>query len=102
MGVITGLDGYTWPANTILSVWMVNNPYGRPGALRLVTILQSSSLPATSQGIYTGTIPEINNNTFFFNVGLYPTGFNGRLLIFTSILHLHPLHYNRWLPPFLT
>ena len=94
VGVVTGLDGRTWPANTSLGVWRVTNPYGRPGALRLVTKSWSSSLPTRSQGIYTGTIPDSNNNTFVFNVGLYPSGFNGKLLIFTSVLHLCPLLYN--------
>ena len=87
VGMITGLDGNTFPfGNT--GVWRVVNPFSRPGVLRLQTISTTTSLPAADQGIYTCIIPDSNDNFFIFNVGLYPSGFMGGLLhrVFTVII----------------
>ena len=62
------------------NVWRVYAPQNRPGTLRIGT-RSSSSFPASSQGIFTATIPDSNNNIFVFNVGLYPNGFDGELLL---------------------
>ena len=75
VGMITGLDGNTLPIG-ITGVWLVVNPFFRPGVLRLRSIY-SSQLTAADQGIYTCTIPDSNDNQFIFNVGLYPSGFMG-------------------------
>ena len=55
--------------------WMVRTPGNRPGLLQLQTILPLTDL---DQGIYTCIIPDNNNNTFGFNVGLYPNEFGGK------------------------
>ena len=78
VGVITVPDGYVLSVIGRISVWLVYNPYGRPGELRLES---SSLLPTRTQGIYTGTIYDSNRKIFVFNVGLYPTGFNGISLL---------------------
>ena len=83
VGVITLLDGSTAFIGDRIGVWRVYNPYTRPGELRLQTI---SLLTSTSQGIYTATIPDSNNNMFIFNVGLYPIGFNGTTIIASGII----------------
>ena len=79
VGVITVPDGHTVSSGdfNIIDIWRVY--YYLPGALRIGSILPSP-LPSTSQGIYTVTIPDSNNNMFIFNLGLYPPGFNGKLL----------------------
>ena len=81
VGVITVPDGRTQSSGGDIGVWRVTSPFNRPGVLHLTTISSSSSLQPSSQGIYTGTIPDSNSNMFVFNVGLYPTGFNGKLLL---------------------
>ena len=83
VGVITLLDGRTVSSGDRIGIWEVYNPASRPGELRLQT---SSPLPSTSQGIYTVTIPDSNNNTFIFNVGLYPSGFNGKTINASGII----------------
>ena len=75
VGMITGLDGNTLPTGNT-GVWNVVNPFSSPGVIRLQTIL---SLTATDQGIYTCTIPDSNDTQFIINVGLYPSGFIGKL-----------------------
>ena len=86
VGVITVPDGRTRSISRVstIDVWRVHAPYDRPGHL-CITLL-SSPLRATSQGIYTATIPDSNNNIFVFNIGLYPTTYNGKtlLMIFSS------------------
>ena len=77
VGMITGLDGNTLPIGNT-GVWGVVNPFSRPGVLRLQTI-SSSSISAANQGIYTCTIPDSNDHYIIINVGLYPTGFMGKL-----------------------
>ena len=62
VGVITGPDG---------SVVTEMSPFNRPGGLRL------DGNP--SQGIYTCTIPDNNDNSFIVNVGVYPNGFSSKL-----------------------
>ena len=67
VGMITGLDQSTLTAD---------HPFNRPGVVRFQT---KSSLPLPPQGIYTCTIPDSNNNSNVINVGVYPTGFSGKL-----------------------
>ena len=93
------------------SVWRVHAPENRPGALRIRTH-SSSPLQATSQGIFTATIPDSNNNMFIFNVGLYPNGFDGELLLLVIFKYMPlpavplslslSLSLQQWLPPFPT
>ena len=106
VGVVTLPDGDTRSSDGIkIDGWRVHAPYSRPGVLRIDIF---SRLPSTHQGIYTATIPDSNNNMFTFNVGLYPTGFNGELLplvIFDSyarhyLLVPHSLSHQQWLPQF--
>ena len=74
VGVVTVSDGRTVSSGDRIGIWEVYNRAGRPGELRLQTYRPLSS---TSQGIYTVTIPDSNNNTFILNVGVYPYDFNG-------------------------
>ena len=82
--MITVPDGHTQSSGGNIGVWRVHSPFRRPGALRITTV---SSLPPTSQGIYTCIIPDSNSNMLIFNIGLYPTGFNGELLVFNLYIH---------------
>ena len=78
VGVVTLLDGGTRSSDgSTIDGWRVHAPFKRPGLLRLET----SSLLPSCQGIYTAIIPDSNNNMFTFNVGLYPNGFDGELLL---------------------
>ena len=52
------------------------NPFRRHGILRLQTKI--GVMTASDQGIYTCTIPDSNDNTFVFNVGLYPNDFSSK------------------------
>ena len=77
VGNIIGRNGNTLPFSSYL-VLRLNNPFRRPGVLRLQT--RTAALITTSdQGIYTCTIPDSNNNQFVINFGLYPNGFMGEL-----------------------
>ena len=78
VGAITVPDGRTQSNGGNVGVWQVATPLSRPGVFFIFT---SISLPSTSQGIYTATIPDSNNNMLTFNVGLYPNGFDGELLL---------------------
>ena len=79
VGVITLPDGRTRSNDgSTIGGWRVHVPFSRTGVLRIET---SSPLTFTSQGIYTATIPNSKNNMFTFNIGLYPNGFNGELLL---------------------
>ena len=78
VGVVTLLDGGTRSSDgSTIDGWRVHAPFSRPGLLRFET----SSLLTSRQGIYTATIPDSNNNMFTFNVGLYPSDFDGELLL---------------------
>ena len=78
VGVVTLLDGGTRSSDgSTIDGWWVHAPFSRPGLLRFET----SSLLTSRQGIYTATIPDSNNNMFTFNVGLYPSDFDGELLL---------------------
>ena len=83
VGVITLPDGRTAFSGDRIDVWRVYNPYTRPGEFRLQTF---RPLTSTSQGIYTVTIPDSNNNMFILNVGLYPSGFNGKTINASGII----------------
>ena len=78
VGIITDNHGFEYfIGDNHGFLWRVVNPSRRPGVLRLQTRF-GSSMTASDQGIYTCTIPDSDNNTFVFNVGLYPNGFNGK------------------------
>ena len=87
VGVVTLPNGHTQSSGgsdgSIIDGWKVHAPFSRPGVLRIDR--QSgdrfSPLTSTRQGIYTATIPDSNNNMFTFNVGLYPSDFDGELLL---------------------
>ena len=73
VGEITGLDGNTL---TTGSGWHVNNGGNVPGFIRAT----NTAFTATDQGIYTCIISDNNGNVMVFNVGLYPTTFNGECI----------------------
>ena len=77
VGNVALSDGSTHSHDTTIGIWRVQNPSTRPGVLRLQT-RGGMTVTASDQGIYTCTIPDSNDNTFVFNVGLYPNGFNGK------------------------
>ena len=70
-GEITGLDG-----NTLTSGWNVHDGDNIPGFIRAT----NTAFTASDQGIYTCTINDDNGNIMIFNVGLYPTTFNGECI----------------------
>ena len=87
VGEITGRDGTTlshWAALAGGGTWRVFHPFFRPGVLRARA---RGVLTAGDQGIYTCTIPDDSGNTFDINVGLYPSGFSGELVITYYIKH---------------
>ena len=78
VGKITLQDGvmYTTPTPiaATIGVWILINPFSRPGVIRFRTW---DPLTSSEQGIFICTIPDDNGNQISFNVGLYPHGFNG-------------------------
>ena len=79
VGVITGLDGNTLTSG---SGWDVNNGGNVPGFIRAT----NTAFTTTDQGIYTCIISDSNGNVIVFNVGLYPTTFNGECIRVMPIL----------------
>ena len=77
VGMVTTPDGTMLSFGDNAGALRLYNPFRRPGVLRLQT-KSGMSMAASDQGIYTCTIPDSNGNTFVFNVGLYPNGFNGK------------------------
>ena len=62
-------------------IWRVAYPGNRPGFLRLQTRgtpTQPMLLTISTQGIYTCTIPDDEENDIILNVGLYRNGFSGK------------------------
>ena len=62
-------------------IWKVQNIGNRPGIFGLQNRFSSGTpmvLTHSDQGIYTCNIPDDNENDFIFNVGLYPSDFNGK------------------------
>ena len=87
VGVITGRDGTTLMDGAALAgggAWQVINPFSRPGVLR---VRARGALTAGDQGIYTCTIPDDSGNSIAINVGLYPSGFSGELVMMYCIKH---------------
>ena len=77
VGTITASNGETLDIGSN-GIWNLANLGTRPGFLRLQTRKSMSYLLTDlDQGIYTCTIPDDNGNDFIFNVGLYPSDFNG-------------------------
>ena len=75
--MVTTRNGTILNINSNAGALRLYNPSSRPGVLRLHT-RGGMSMTASDQGIYTCTIPDSNDNTFVFNVGLYPNDFNGK------------------------
>ena len=74
VGTITASNGDMLNIDYNDNLWRVQNYGSRPGFLCLQT---RESLTASDQGIYTCNISDDNGNDFIFNVGLYPSDFNG-------------------------
>ena len=85
VGVIALPDGRTQSSGGNIGGWIVGPIVNDPGTLRITTY---SPFTSTRQGIYTATIPDSNNNMLTFNVGLYPNGFDGELLLLIHILYI--------------
>ena len=82
VGSITTSGGGTLTPDITTSTLKLNNPFSRPGVLRLQSIVEdggktTSPLIASDQGIYTCNIPDDNGNVISFNFGLYPPEFDG-------------------------
>ena len=75
VGEITGRDGTALYSG---GIWSVISPFSRPGVLR---VRATGVLTAGDQGIYTCTIPDDSGNSIAINVGLYPSGFSGELVV---------------------
>ena len=61
-------------------IWKVQKPGSRPGIFGLQNRISSGTpmvLTHSDQGIYTCNIPDGDENDFIFNIGLYPSDFNG-------------------------
>ena len=71
VGKFTTPDGESLLPSIAKNPWTLNNPFLRPGLLRLI---RNGSL---TQGVYTCIIPDSNNKNISINVGLYPYGFRG-------------------------
>ena len=80
VGTITASNGVTLSTGAN-GIWNVAYPGNRPGFLRLQNRIPSGGpmlLTASTQGIYTCTIPDDEGNDIILNVGLYPNGFNSK------------------------
>ena len=75
--MVTTRDGAMLSIGDNTGALRLGNPFRRPGVLRLQT-RAGVSMTTSDQGIYTCTIPDSNDNTFVFNVGLYPNDFSGK------------------------
>ena len=65
----------------VTDIWNVAYPSNRPGVVRLRNKIVDNMpklLTSSDQGIYTCNISDDNGNDFIFNVGLYPSDFNGK------------------------
>ena len=70
----TGVEFFTTPKDS-RTIWkMTNNPFSRPGVLRVQN--KTGQLTASDQGICTCTISDVNGENISLNVGVYPSGFN--------------------------
>ena len=82
VGSITTSGGAILTPDTTPSTLKLNNPFSRPGVLRLQSIVEgkpksSHHLRESDQGIYTCNIPDDNGNVISLNFGLYPPEFDG-------------------------
>ena len=81
VGSITTSGGDTLTPDMTPSTLKLNNPFSRPGVLRLQSIVEgkttSHNLTHGDQGIYTCNIPDDNGNVISLNFGLYPAEFDG-------------------------
>ena len=77
VGEIIGLNGNAFTGN---SFFAIARP--QPGEITIVnTVGSQSALTASQQGVYTCHIPLQNGVRREFNIGIYPSGFNSKLLI---------------------
>lgn len=105
VGIITGPNG-TVSSEDINYIWMLtNNPYGRPGVIRLQ--INTTALPFTNfvKGIFTCNISDSNSKIISLNVGLYPRDYRGKFYntvyytkLSLSLLILHNIQVNQILP----
>ena len=78
VGTLIAPDEIRRTPDNITGSWAFVDPYYRPGVVRLQQHPSYSPEPFTDSRIFTFTIPDSNGNTFSFNVGLYPRGFNSK------------------------
>ena len=75
-GQFIGLDGTVLTRNSFFAI-----AHPQPGELTVENIVGSqSALTASQQGVYTCRIPLQSGQMREINVGVYPSGFNSRLL----------------------
>ena len=80
VGTITASNGDNLNSGNN-GIWRVQNIGNRPGIFGLQNRISSDTLMVlthSDQGIYTCNISDDNGNDFIFNVGLYPSDFNGK------------------------
>ena len=78
VGQFIGLDGTALTSNSFFDI-----AHPQPGELTVENIVGSqSALTASQQGVYTCRIPLQSGELREINVGVYPNGFNSRLLSF--------------------
>ena len=73
VGMLIGLNG---TAITTSDVFTIAHP--QPGELRVDNTLSQNVLTASDQGVYTCRIPLQSGDMRDINVGIYPSGFNGK------------------------
>ena len=77
VGDLIGLDGNNFTGND----YLVFEPPQDGGEIRVENIVGSEQpLPASEQGVYTCHIPLQSGEIREINIGIYPFGFNGRLI----------------------
>lgn len=75
VGELIGLDGTTALTNNVF----FNIFNGQPGELRVQNVVGSqNALTTIQQGVYTCRIPLRSGVVREFNIGVYPSGFNGK------------------------
>ena len=77
VGEFIGLDGRTaLDSNSFFTILRL-----QPGEIQIVnTVGAQMALTASQQGVYTCRIPLQNGEEREFNIGIYPSGFNSKLL----------------------
>ena len=79
VGEIIGLNGNALSSNGFFAI----SPGGQTGEIAISnTVGSQSALTASQQGVYTCRIPMQNGVWREFNIGIYPSGFNSKLLLY--------------------